>query len=383
MIRIYLMNFFLAIATAMGMAFLPLLITENLGLSLLFLGIIEGSNELLSNILRLVTGRVFDKVKDKKIIFIISSLLAFLAKLILFVPNSFTLILSKTIERSTNGIFAVSRDAYVGNNSVNKGFSLGLLTVTKTLGCIIGPVLVSYYTYFIGELRENISSIIFFTCLMSFLSLLIAFGVKSDTKDNIINDKIDITNFRELIPICKNIYPLLLLGGLFFLGRFNDGVIMLSLKNQGFPEWFYVATISFFNTAMIIISPIIGKLIDMKMEYKALFITILSLLFFNIIFLNIDTVSYGLALAGLVCWGIQRAGAQITFVAMLFNRSEAANYGTIVGVYSIISGISVFISSMLCGYLAQMSFDYVFILSGCSSLVTLTLAIYMKMRKIL
>ncbi|MCP5369606.1 MAG: MFS transporter [Rickettsiaceae bacterium] len=382
MIQIYLMNFFLAIATAMGMAFLPLLVTENLGLSLLFLGIIEGSNELLSNILRLVTGRIFDKIKDKKIIFIISALLAFLSKLVLFIPNSFTLILSKTIERATNGIFAVSRDAYVGNNSPNKGLSLGLLTVTKTLGCIIGPILISYYTYLVGTLSENISYIIAFTCLMSLIALFISFGVKSDRRGQI-NNKIDIANFRELISICYNIYPILLLGFIFFLGRFNDGVIMLYLKSRGFPEWFYLATISFFNMAMIIISPIIGKLIDMKMEYKALFVTIFALLFFNIIFLNTDSVSYIFALSGLICWGIQRAGAQITFIAMLFNRANPSYYGTIVGVYSIISGISVFISSMLCGYLAQISFDYVFILSGSASLVTLALALYMKMRRVL
>ena len=51
MLPIYLMNFFLAIGTTVGMTIIPLLITDGLGLSLLVLGLIEGGTEFISNIL--------------------------------------------------------------------------------------------------------------------------------------------------------------------------------------------------------------------------------------------------------------------------------------------------------------------------------------------
>jgi len=49
--KIFAINFLLAISTAMGMTMLPIVATESLGVSLLLLGIIEGSTEFLSNFL--------------------------------------------------------------------------------------------------------------------------------------------------------------------------------------------------------------------------------------------------------------------------------------------------------------------------------------------
>lgn len=47
------MNFLFAISTTIGMSFIPLLVTDSLGMSLFALGIIEGSSELISNIIAL------------------------------------------------------------------------------------------------------------------------------------------------------------------------------------------------------------------------------------------------------------------------------------------------------------------------------------------
>ena len=49
MINLYIINFLLAVSTTIGMTIIPLLATQNLGLSLVFLGLIEGGSELLSN----------------------------------------------------------------------------------------------------------------------------------------------------------------------------------------------------------------------------------------------------------------------------------------------------------------------------------------------
>ena len=122
------MNFLFAISTTVGMTFIPLLVTDSLGMSLLVLGIIEGGSELVSNILRLITGNVFDRIKNRRLLFVIPALLALLSKIILSFPNPWTIISSKVTERIANGSFAAPRDAYVGENSKNKGLALGFLS---------------------------------------------------------------------------------------------------------------------------------------------------------------------------------------------------------------------------------------------------------------
>jgi MFS family permease len=184
-------------------------------------------------------------------------------------------------------------------------------------------------------------------------------------------------NFSELKQSFKNLHFIFILSFIFFLGRFNDGVIMIFLKNKGFPEWFYLATISFFNIIMLLISPFMGYWVDKKKDYFIMFLTIISLFLFNLFYSNVSETSWVFAGFGLVCWGVQRAGAQITFSAMIFKRTSVKYYGTAIGVYSLLSGFGVFIASFISGYLAQTSFTYVFMLSGSFSLCALLLAFYM------
>ena len=165
MLLIFIINFLLAISTTVGMTIIPFLITDSLGFSLLILGLIEGSTEFLSNVLRLSNGILFDKIKNKRVIFIYSTGIAFVAKALLFIPNVWTIAGSKTLERVANGAFASPRDAYVGENAKNKGLALGFLSFSKSAGCILGPLVVSISTLFLGDLKDNLESFVIFCCV--------------------------------------------------------------------------------------------------------------------------------------------------------------------------------------------------------------------------
>lgn len=373
MIPVYLMNFLFAISTTIGMTIIPLLITDGLGLSFLVLGIIEGSAEFISNILRLITGNLFDRIKDRKLLFVAPSAIALLSKLVLCFPGAVTILIAKLTERISNGAYAAPRDAYIGENAKNKGLALGFLSFSKTLGCIIGPLTISAITIYFGSLKSNMFLVILLACLVNFICFLLAFFV--NTKRDIMLNSSDEFSFKEFSQTFKNLRFIFILSFLFFLGRFNDGVIILCLKNQNFPEWFYLGTISFFNIAMLIASPPLGLAIDKGKDKQVLFITILALLGFNILFYNVIDGSWILVILGLICWGIQRTGAQITFSAMVFKNAPTKFYGTAIGIYSIISGLGVFIASGISGYLAQhISFASVFLLSGTFSLLSLLTA---------
>ena len=120
-----------------------------------------------------------------------------------------------------------------------------------------------------------------------------------------------------------------------------------------------------------------GHQIDKQREYLILFITIVALFVFNIFFLQLHTLGWVSACLGIICWGIQRAGAQITFSAMIFRRTPVKFYGTAIGIYSLLTGIGVFISSTISGYLAQTSYSSAFTFSGVFAFLALLLAVYM------
>ncbi len=381
MLRIYIMNFLLAISTTIGMTVIPFLITDSLGLSLLILGILEGVTEFLSNIFRLANGVLFDKIKNKRNIFIFSTGLAFMSKAMLLVPSSIAILFAKLLERVANGTFAAPRDAYVAGEARNKGMALGLLNVSKTFGCVVGPILVSASTFFIGgPAKENLSYYIVACCLLSFPALLFSFTLTVDHVEE------KTFSFKELKTVFKAVSPILFLVFIFFLGRFNDGLLMMYLKHSEFPAQFYLATIAIFNGIMMFTAPIIGSQVDKGSLKKIVYATIFALCFFNFCFyhLNIpgvgyiikgmDIVNWTVAILGLCAWGIQRAGAQIVFSALIFKSVDKAFYGTAIGIFYIVSGFSTFLSSSACGYLAENGhFQWVFCLSGlfgCVALIT-------------
>ena len=373
MIYILLMNFIFAISTTIGMTLIPLLTTEGLGLSLFILGIVEGSSEFLSNILRLVTGNISARVRNKRFLFVIPSFIALCSKIILCFPNLATILLNKILERISNGAFAAPRDAFIGVSEKNKGMALAFSNISKTLGCIVGPLLVSGCVYYIGPLQGNMIKLFIFACFINFVALILSFLIKSKKIK-----EISIANnfgFAKLKLALKSSSGILVLSCIFFLGRFNDGIIMLYLKNCGFPEWFYLSTISFFNLVMLFISPFMGYYLDKGNDYQILLITIVSLIGFNVFFFYIPYLPWLFASLGLIAWGVQRIGAQITFASIIFKNTPINYHGTAIGIFSFLSGLSAFISSLICGYLAQTSFTYIFIVSFIFSASSLLFAL--------
>lgn len=379
MFLIFIINFLLAISTTVGMTIIPFLVTDSLGLSLLTLGFIEGGTEFISNVIRLANGILFDKIKNKRIIFLISTGIAFFTKLLLLMPNIWTITFSKTLERIANGAFAAPRDAYVAEKAKHsKGFALGLLGLSKSAGCILGPLLVSGYIYFFNiSIIHNLFVIILFCCGLVFIAFISSFFLE------IKQLKTSEFSLREINLTFKKIIPDLILIFLFFAGRFNDGLLMIYLKTQGFPAWFYLSTISIFNFIMLISSPIIGKQIDQGRLKLMIYISIIALIIFNILFYKLNFLKWIFAILGLANWGIQRSGSQIVFASLIFKEVDKANYGTAIGIYYLVSGFATVLSSLACGYLAQSYFKGVFIISGSSAMVALLGANYMISKKII
>lgn len=378
MIHIIVINFLLAVATTVAMTILPLLTTEKLGLSLLVFGLIEGGTEFIANIFRLVSGSLFDRIKNKKKIFIAATVMAFLSKIMLLFHSAIFILGSKIFERLSNGLFGAPRDAFVGHTAKNKGLGLAFLSCSKTLGCVSGPLLVTGAVHLWGDLNSQMYNLVFFSAILVFISIILSFMVK--TKSFTIKENITSFILSRVKKIAMRLSPVLAIAGCFFLGRFNDGLILLHLKQAGLPEWFYLSTIGIFNTIMFLVSPILGIMIDRKKTKIVLFITIFALILFNLFSSLIELNLLVMGSLSLAAWGVQRVGAQITFTSLIFQNISYRFYGTAIGIYSILTGIGNLIASSITGYLAADSYKFVFLYSGVWSVMALILAFVLLRR---
>ena len=373
-IIIFTMNALLAVVTAVGMTIAPFLLVENLGISFLLLGIIEGVLEMSSSLIKLLSGVIFDKIKNVKHLFWVSALLSLVSKLLLFSPTSLSIVLSKGMERLGNGMFATPRDAYILENTNDRGFSYGLLNSSKTIGCILGSLLVSLLVYISGgSLAENLNFILLVSCMLAIIAVIAGMCIENSNVENRAEEpSFSFTIAKDHLLNCLGnkkmqlaLLPIYFGAFVFFLGRFNDGMLMFYLKDLGYPSWLYLSTISIFNTAMFIVAPILGMLIDKKHTKLVLGVTIFSLLLFNIVFLYLAELPSSFVFIGLALWGIQRTGAAIIFAYLLFQKSEDKKvYGTNLGVLLFIMGIGSLFGSMIAGYLSTIDFRYIFMFSA-------------------
>ena len=370
--KIFLINFLLAISTSMGMTLLPIIATESLGISLFLLGVIEGLTEFTANLMRLLNGNLFDRLKNKKLLFVSSVGTAFLSKILLILfLNKYSILISKILERIANGAFASPRDAYITTNAKHKGLALGILSSSKTFGCVIGTFLVSLSVIFFGSVTNNIFLLILITCIITLIAMIMSWYIK-----NPVESKKEVFDFKTVKNLLIKLYPVYSISFLFFLARFNDSVLMMFLKQQGFPEWFYLSTISFFNIAMLITSPFLGLLIDKNYKNIVLLGTIISLILFNAVFYKINLFPWTFACLGLVFWGIQRTGAQIIFSYMVTQQISKTINGTSIGTLAIINAFASLISASISGYFIQFSFFNVFLVTGIISLLAYLLATF-------
>lgn len=359
--NLYIVNLLLAISTTVGMSLIPILTVKFMGLPVLAFAVIEATGELVSGVLRLLSGFLFDKVRNKKILFMSAGVLSFLSKFILLCPTSLTLVVSKLLERLSNGVFAAPRDAFAGVGGEVKSSALSKLSVCKGVGCTIGSIITAIY------LSNNVSVdsmliLVSFAAILCFISVFLSNRISLKTDINFAEKYNDVRykiELNDVLAIVKNCFPILLINILFFLGRFNDGMITLFLESKGFSGDFYFLTIGIFNGVMIIVSPFFGKMLNSDNKILALKLTIVSLITFNMIAVSIHQSLFWSVLM-LFFWGVQRAGSQITFMSLVFDRIPSLHYGLAAGIYSFLSALSTFICSCACGYLQKFGFVYVF-----------------------
>ena len=155
-------------------------------------------------------------IKNKKNVFILSTGFAAFSKLLLLFPSAIAVLFAKIVERLSNGLFASPRDAFIGQNSKNKGLGLALLSCSKTLGCIIGPLLVSGAAYFFG----GVNYLILLGLVLALISVFLSFFIKTGSFELKGSDKKFLLS--QVYEVFLKVRLLLVIALFFFLGRFGE-----------------------------------------------------------------------------------------------------------------------------------------------------------------
>lgn len=360
------------ISTSMAFSISPIYMKKILGLSMGSIGFIEGIAEGFSQVSKLMSGVIGDYFRKKKPPLIVGFILAALSKpIFIFANGASWIIVSKVMERISNGLTATPRDALVSDLSTksNRGFSFALMMTLKTVGCTVGSFLISALFYFTDDYR-TLLWLGFFPCLAAVY--LIMYHLKEHQHTNSTTTQVQDDSklhFRDVKLLQKGYWVFLTIATIFMLARFADGLLSIRMSKLGASEQQCAAIIGFFNAISALCCFPIGHLSDRIDRSKILYFSFFALILSHICFGLGTNVIWGWA--GVVFWGAQRGTSQILFSAIIAEEVPQKVVGTALGLFNLTSGLAAVLSGSVAGSISGESVQMPFIVAAVVSVIAL------------
>ena len=345
-----LISFFMDLSTEMVYPLIPLYLTAAFGATPALVGIIEGIAESLASLLKVFSGYLTDKYKNKKFIAFIGYATGLLYKLALIVSSSWTGILSaKVLDRFGKGIRTAPRDVMISDNANKKsaGKTFGIHKALDMAGSALG-ILVSFIL--LKTLSQGTSDykIIFAISVVPAILSLVCFTFikeKKEPRELKTREKFW-KNGKKLNPQLK-LY--LLIAAVFTLGNSSNSFLLLRAKDIGFDDTTVLLLYLLFNVVASVLSIPFGKLSDKTGRKKIL---ACGYILFALVYLGFAFApNKQLLIATFALYGVYSAMTAGVEKALITEISPKELKGTMLGFHSTIVGVALLPSSILCGFL--------------------------------
>ena len=369
----------LNISAVMVFGVAALYVQQILGVATGILLFLEGFFEAVAYLMKLFSGVISDYLRRRKSIMIWGFALSVIARPLLAMFSSFTIVLSaRLLDRLGNGIQATPRDALVGDLAPDgaKGACFGLRQSLAVAGSFIGGFVGIWCMFATGK---NFQIVFMLASIPAFLGLLLViFFVKDPHEEEVNVDKKPIRHpihLSDLKRLGKPYWILMAIVLVFMSARVGESVLVLHATGSfGMDQNFSHAILILYNGMNSLCSYPVGYLSDRLGRYGFLafsfFILILADGFLGFA-TNLTTMMVGVAL-----WGIQIGMSQSMFLSLIADYVPEDLRGTGIGFFYLISAVALLLAGLIGGVAVERYDQFsTFITSGVISLVALIMLI--------
>lgn len=208
---------------------IPLFLVNVLGAGALVIGLLEGVSEIVVALLRMLSGWLSDRYRDRKKLVLFGYSLSTLTKA--FFPFAATwpqFFVAKTVERVGKGVRTPPRDALIGESEPSGGLgkAFGFRKMMDSAGAILGPLLAAFFLIFFSGMGEEWAyrTIFMIAVLPAALGVGMLFFVREKREElGKIRDKAGIFNgeLRTFILVAA-LFSMAQMGTAFFILRANE-----------------------------------------------------------------------------------------------------------------------------------------------------------------
>ena len=330
-------------ATEMIYPLLPVYLSRVLGASATSLGIIEGVAEGVNSLLKMASGWVSDRRRERRPIVILGYALSSLSRPLIALSSSWPQVLAiRALDRTGKGIRGAPRDAMLAAHAEasSRGRIFGFHRAMDHTGAVVGPIIATIFlAFFPGQYRWLFA----LTAIPGALAVATLFRVEEQPIER--SERHERSERSERIP--RELYALLGIILLFSLGSSADAFLLLRLADAMGSATFLPLLWAAHHVVKASLSTWGGGLSD---RLGRRYVIVIGWVIYSLVYLGFALVTNAVAFVTLfLIYGVHFALAEGAEKALVADLTPAHQQGTSFGLYYGVLGVGMLIASIAFG----------------------------------
>jgi len=330
-------------ATEMIYPLLPVYLSRVLGASATSLGIIEGVAEGVNSLLKMASGWVSDRRRERRPIVILGYALSSLSRPLIALSSSWPQVLAiRALDRTGKGIRGAPRDAMLAAHAEasSRGRIFGFHRAMDHTGAVVGPIIATIFlAFFPGQYRWLFA----LTAIPGALAVATLFRVEEQPIER--SERHERSERSERIP--RELYALLGIILLFSLGSSADAFLLLRLADAMGSATFLPLLWAAHHVVKASLSTWGGGLSD---RLGRRYVIVIGWVIYSLVYLGFALVTNAVAFVALfLIYGVHFALAEGAEKALVADLTPAHQQGTSFGLYYGVLGVGMLIASIAFG----------------------------------
>ncbi|CAO5675506.1 MAG: putative MFS-type transporter YfcJ [Holosporales bacterium] len=342
--------FFWSLSSCMVFSILPTFMTEELQLTPLHLGMIEGVAISLAFLAKIVSGLMSDYYQTRKQFILIGTLLSLLFKIFFaLATNGWWIFFAKSLDRFSKGIRSSPADALIADisNTSNQGRAYGLRQTFYTLGAVLGSLCASFLLTVTGH---NYRLIFWASLIPVGFSLLIIHYFVHDIKEISQKNKLK-WNLNDCKKLPKTFWQIIAVSFLLMLSRFSDSFLALKARDIGLSVAMLPLLMMVYDLVHSACSLPTGYMADKFKRDRILLLGLFILIITNGIMFYASSSAQ--ILVGYIFAGLHMGLTHGLLSTLIAEHTLVHLRGTAFSIYYFSTGISVLFANHFAGFLSH------------------------------
>ena len=375
-IKLGVVSFLTDLSSEMIFSVFAIFFTTIAGASVALLGLIEGMADLSASSLNYLAGWLSDRSGKRKGFVIAGYGFSTLAKLILLLSSSIaTLAVFRVLERLGKGFRGAPRDAWLSaiSGQATRGYAFGVHKALDKAGAVFGPLAAYALLSWLGESASAYATLFLVAFVPAVMSVWVLTRIPEQTAPVHVREPMR-ENWHQLSPGFKRfLWP----AGVFALGYFSLGFILLKAHAVGFGVTEIVLLYALFNITCVLFAPWVGKLGDRVGRHRIVLLGYALYAGINLWLMTVSTrweMMAVFAVYGLF-YAIDESQSK-AFIADL----EPHRRASAMGIYGFVTGVLYLPASLGAGALWTLSPEWAFAGSTIVSVLAMSVFVVLKPR---